>query len=130
MTDPKPDVVGAVGNLTDQIIDLQRKVLTDLARQVRTTRMITYGVCAALVAVVALTVILGSTVMRVNGVAQEVQASVSVQRQKVLCPLYQIFLDSERFTPPGQTPEQEANRVHAFQVIHEGYDSLKCSEVK
>lgn len=66
---------------------------------------------------------------RIDLVTQRLDVAQTTQRAKALCPLYKVFLDSERFTPPNQTPEQAAARVEAFKIIHSGYDALACNDL-
>lgn len=62
----------------------------------------------------------------INQVTARLDDAQTVQRAKALCPLYQIFLDSEKFAPPNQTPDEITRRGAAFAVIHSGYDALDC----
>lgn len=66
---------------------------------------------------------------RIDAVNARLDEAQTTQRAKVLCPLYQLFLDSEKFVPPNQTPEQAANRTAAFVTIHAGYDALDCKNL-
>jgi hypothetical protein len=51
----------------------------------------------------------------------------TTQRQKALCPLYQVFLDSK--SPEGRAAAPDPLKYdHAFKVIQEGYDALECSD--
>lgn len=60
-----------------------------------------------------------------NGRLESVQLRTSDQ---VLCPLYKLFITFEPRAKdnPAFTPEERAERARAYEVIHQGYDTLGC----
>jgi hypothetical protein len=66
---------------------------------------------------------------RIDAVTQRLDDAQTTQRAKALCPLYQVFLDFERFPPPNQSAEQIAARVQAYKTIHASYDVLGCKDL-
>lgn len=63
----------------------------------------------------------------IGALTDRLNVSQTVTRQKALCPLYQVFLDSE--SPAGRKAAPDpAKYDQAFKVIREGYNVLKCEE--
>lgn len=56
---------------------------------------------------------------------EQVQSRTS---NEVLCPLYKTFIafESRAKDSPLFTPEERAQRIRAYEVIHQGYDALGC----
>ncbi len=80
------------------------------------------------VVVILVTLIIGvqSNTDRIDGVTQRLDATQTAQRQRALCPLYQIFLDSK--SPEGRAAAPDPEKYdHAFDVIQKGYDVLDCA---
>lgn len=109
------------------------EVVVEIARRTRTNTRLIRFVIAGFVLDVVLTVVATVGVValqrnshRVDQVTARLDVAQTTQRAKVLCPLYEVFLESEPFTPPGQTPEQATARAEAFKVIHAGYGTLDC----
>jgi len=66
---------------------------------------------------------------RVEQVTSRLDYAQTTQRQKALCPLYEIFISSD--TPAARDAAPDKPRYdHSFMVIREGYNALKCSEFK
>jgi hypothetical protein len=62
----------------------------------------------------------------IDSLAHRLDVAQTVQRQKALCPLYQIFLDSRSDAARKAAPDPQAYD-HAFTVIESGYSVLGCS---
>lgn len=63
----------------------------------------------------------------IRGITTRLNATVTVQRQQALCPLYQVFLGFQDMPiQPDQSPQQKAYVAHAFDVIRSGYNVLEC----
>lgn len=95
----------------------------------RNTRM-TWVVGLSLLADVVITLVLGFTVNRVDNVTDRLNYSQNVTRQKVLCPLYQIFIDSKSPEGRARYPEGPAAYDKVFATLQESYDTIKCAEFK
>lgn len=64
-----------------------------------------------------------------NGISHltdRLNTAQTTQRQKALCPLYQLLLDSKSDAGRAAAPDKKAYD-HAFTVIQTGYDALDCS---
>jgi len=68
-----------------------------------------------------------SNTERIDDLTQRLDYSQTVQRQKALCPLYQVFLDSKSAAGRAAAPDPE-KYDHAFTVIQDGYDALECDK--
>jgi len=66
--------------------------------------------------------------IRVDGITHRLDATVTTQRQKALCPLYQVFLDSRSARARSASPDP-AKYDHAYEVIGDGYRVLDCAAV-
>jgi hypothetical protein len=105
-----------------------------LARTARTNRLMIWIVVGGGVLDLILTVALGFTVtgmvrnaQRVDALTQRLDMAQTTQRQKALCPLYGIFLDSK--SPEGRKAAPDPNKYdHAFVVIRDGYKVLECDK--
>lgn len=105
-----------------------------LARRARTNRRLIVVTIASLVLDVILSVFLALAVIQIGNNDQSISSltkrldvSQTVQRQKALCPLYQLFLDSE--SPQGRAAAPDPLKYdHAFVVIKDGYTVLGCSD--
>jgi hypothetical protein len=144
MTQPQPrsDVEAltrAAMELIGQVDELNREsgtTIVDLAQRTRSNRRLIWLVLAGLALDVVLTVAMAiggvgiaHNSRRLDTVTARLDDAQATQRAKALCPLYKLFIDSERFTPPNQTPEQAKARVDAFKIIHQGYDALDCKKI-
>jgi len=64
---------------------------------------------------------------RITGLTERLDVAQTVQRQKALCPLYQLLLDSKSAAGRKAAPDPVAYD-HAFVVIESGYQALECSD--
>lgn len=107
-----------------------------LGKRARTNRVLIYGLIGSFALDIMLTIVLAFGFVglqqqsdRLDTITQRLNVAQTVQRQKALCPLYQVFLDSK-------SPEARARSVdpkkydEAFKTIEDGYNALKCSEFK
>lgn len=105
-----------------------------LAKRARVNRMLILATAAScfvdLVLTVVLTVVgvgMQHNTDRIDSITKRLDYAQTVQRQKALCPLYQIFLDSK--SPQGRAAAPDPKKYdHAFVVIKQGYDALECSK--
>lgn len=123
--------------LLDEITELKQEggeQFVSLAKRARSNRRMIWAVIAGCMLDVALTVAFGFGLMRVDSNANRIDdlthrldVAQTTQRQKALCPLYQIFLDSK--SPQGRAAAPDPEKYdHAFQVIEDGYKVLNCAE--
>lgn len=100
----------------------------------KVNRRLSVVAITGLVLDVILSVVLGIGLSQVHKNEQSIGAltdrlnvSQTVTRQKALCPLYGVFLDSE--SPQGRAAAPDPEKYdQAFKVIREGYKILNCSE--
>jgi type VI protein secretion system component VasK len=111
--------------------DSGRQFVT-LARRARTNRMLIMITIASVTIDLVLTAVLtliGVSMQhntdRIDALTQRLDTAQTVQRQKALCPLYQIFLDSKSTQGRAAAPDPK-KYDHAFVVIADGYKALDC----
>lgn len=104
-----------------------------LAKRARTNRiLITVTIFSVLIdlALTAVLSVIGVGMQhntdRIDSLTQRLDEAQTTQRQKALCPLYQIFLDSKSAKGRAASPDPK-KYDHAFVVIQQGYDALECS---
>lgn len=107
-----------------------------LAQVSRRHRRLIFGLAISLAVDIILTLVLGmglnelhSTSGQVKDVTTRLNVEQTVQKQRALCPLYQLFIDSENPTARAQSPGGPAAYDHAFAVIRDGYAALNCQSV-
>jgi hypothetical protein len=140
-TTPKVDRVGHLILLAETLIQEVDELAKDsgqqfvsLAKRARTNRLLIVGAIGSVVIELALTVVLtliGINMQRntdrIDALTQRLDLAQTVQRQKALCPLYQIFLDSKSAAGRKAAPDPE-KYDHAFVVISDGYRVLDCDQ--
>lgn len=67
------------------------------------------------------------TTQDVKAITKRLDYNSQVQRRKVLCPLYQLFMDSKSEQARASNPNGPAAYDKAFKVIEEGYNALNCA---
>lgn len=84
---------------------------------------------------IILTIIITITGVQVIGNSKDVSEVQKITRSGVLCPLYDIFLNSENAPMPripGETDQgyaaRKLERQRAFTVIHKGHGLLECDK--
>lgn len=142
--DPVVKLGSLAATLAEEVNDLSagtKRNVADLAQQTEKTRHMVWVLAFSITLDVLLTVILGFGLVKIQDNATSITAiqdrltyNQSVQRQKALCPLYQLFKDS------WNTPEKKAAALarstdkpgfeKAIRTIDEGYEALKCSDFK
>lgn len=138
--DDVQDLIQAARELAAKVEALtvdRGNAVVGLAEYAQSTRRMMWFVIVGFILDIALTVAMVFATIsiqhnntRIDKVTQRLDNAQTVQRAKALCPLYEIFLASEKLVPPDQTPDQAAARAHAFEVIHTGYDALGCAQLK
>ena len=118
----------------DELAGDSGKQFVSLAKRARTNRILITVTIFSVLIDLALTVVLaiiGTSMQhntdRIDQLTQRLDNSQTVQRQKALCPLYQIFLDSKSAAGRAAAPDPK-KYDHAFVVIRQGYDALGCDE--
>lgn len=84
---------------------------------------------AVVAAMVFLVIGMQSNTERIDGVTRRLDVSQTATRQKVLCPLYQILKDTGSPEARAAAPDKKLYD-HNYKVINDGYNELKCSQVK
>ncbi len=125
--------------LVDRVNDLNAatgSTIIGLVRETRNNRRLIWLVAIGFVLDVILTIAMAFVVSgvssnnsRIDQVNSRLNEEQTVQRAKGLCPMYKLFIDSEKFTPPNQTPDQAKARSEAFKIIHQSYDALNCKKI-
>lgn len=107
---------------------------THLASRARTNRrlirILAFSVVVNLIFTVAVAVGIVLVVHndhRISGLTDRLDTLQTVQRQKALCPLYQLFLDQKSAAGRAAAPDKAAYD-HAFVVINSGYQVLGCQQ--
>lgn len=123
--------------LTDQFAEIAsssgRQFVT-LARTAKENRRLIWlmavgGALLTVVCVVLAFLVIGqrSNTERIGDLAESTSATQIAQRQRALCPLYGIFVDSKSEQGRAAAPDPE-KYDHAFEVIEEGYRFLECDK--
>lgn len=104
-----------------------------LAHRARTNRRAIWLLSTSFFLDLVLTVIMGFGWIQVAHNEHQISAltsrldySQTIQRQKALCPLYQLLLDQKSAAGRKAAPSTAAYD-HAFRVIQDGYNALSCS---
>jgi hypothetical protein len=122
------ELIAKIGELSEG----SGEQLVRVTKENRATRRMVWGLAGSFVLDVLLTLLLGVGLVGLNDQAKEVDAlthridiAQTVQRQKALCPLYKLFIDSE--SPQGRKAAPDPKKYdHAFIVIRDGYTALDC----
>lgn len=135
--DRLPELIGLATTLISEVETLagdSGKQFVSLAQRARTNRMLILATAASVFIDLVLTVVLAvigvgmqHNTDRIDTLTQRLDNSQTIQRQKALCPLYQIFLDSKSAAGRAAAPDPH-KYDHAFVVIKQGYDALECSK--
>lgn len=140
---PPPDqervdaLIRAATELNNQVVQVAQESGTQfvsLARAAKMNRMLIWliagaGALLTLVTLVMIFLWLGvrENTDRIDKVATQTSVVQTVQRQRALCPLYGVFLDSKSEQGRKNAPDPE-KYDHAFEVIEEGYRVLECGQ--
>jgi len=129
------ELVGLASTLISEIEALASdsgKQFVSLAQRARTNRMLILATIFSVLIDFVLTIVLAvigvgmqHNTDRIDNLTQRLDQAQTVQRQKALCPLYQIFLDSKSAAGRKAAPDPK-KYDHAFVVIKQGYDALEC----
>lgn len=119
-------------NEIETLADDSGKQFVSLAHRARTNRLLIIATAASVMFDLLLTVILAfvgigwhENTNQIDTLTHRLDTQQTVQRQKALCPLYQVFLDSKSKQGRDAAPDPE-KYDHAFVVIQQGYDALEC----
>lgn len=130
MIDLAQQLLGEIENLGNQTGDQ----FVSLAKRARTNRMLIVITITSVIIDLVITVVLAliGTGMqhntdRIDALTKRLDTAQTTQRQKALCPLYQVFLDSKSAAGRKAAPDPE-KYDHAFVVIADGYKVLNCDQ--
>lgn len=97
----------------------------NLARTAKINRRLIWFTIVGGIVQLFTVVVLAFTVIGVVENTQRLDTQQTTQRQRALCPLYGIFMDSK--SPEGRAAAPDKEKYdHAFEVIAEGYAVLEC----
>jgi hypothetical protein len=123
-----------LGQEVEQLAAESGVQFVSLAKTARRNRIMIWGVVIGGILDVILTVVMvivGNGMIdntnRIDALAQETSATQQAQRQRALCPLYGIFLESKSAAGRAAAPDPK-KYDHAFEVIEEGYRFLECDQ--
>jgi hypothetical protein len=132
-----PDLITLAEQLIAEVDELAQdsgNQFVSLAKRARTNRMLIVATIASVTIDLVLTVVLAlvgvgwqQNTDRIDKLTKRLDTAQTVQRQKALCPLYQVFLGSKSDAGRKAAPDQE-KYDHAFEVIQDGYDVLECDQ--
>lgn len=110
------------------------KSVESLNTKMRRNKHIMWVVIASLIVDIAITVGLTLTVNntqqnseRIDKITQRLDYNANVQRKKVLCPLYEIFVNSRSEAGKAQYPQGPEAYDKTFDSIQGQYDALNCT---
>lgn len=105
-----------------------------LAKRARSNRRMIWAVIVGFILTAALTVALGAALVRVDNNASRINSltgrldiAQTETRRGAFCPLYQLLLQSKSAKARAASDDPEAYD-HSFEVIEDGYRTLKCDE--
>jgi hypothetical protein len=123
-------LVEAATGLMDKVHKLAQDEgiqFTTLAKKAHETRVLAVVAITGLILDVVLTFAMAFGGWQLKHLTNRLDVAQTTTRQKALCPLYQVFLDSE--SPAGRKAAPDPVKYdHAFKVIREGYSALECSK--
>jgi hypothetical protein len=129
-----PDRLTRLSELAAEIIDELDHLANDsgeqfvsLARRARTNRRLITAIIVSVALDVILSVFLALVTAQVVNLTDRLDTAQTIQRQKALCPLYQLFLDSQSAKGRAAAPDP-VKYDHSFVVIKDGYNALGCSD--
>jgi hypothetical protein len=125
-------LAGALAIEVEELSEDSGQQLVSLTHRAKTNRRLAFISIAGGLLDVVLTVVIAfalagmnSNTHRIDALTQRLDTAQTVQRQKALCPLYQVFLDSKSDKARAAAPDP-AKYDHAFVVIKAGYKALEC----
>lgn len=126
------ELTQAAQALAERVSELNKEsadreaILTRQVRRYRTIVRVLIGVVACVLALA------GAVGVALNGVAnntQRLDTSATINRQKALCPLYELLLASNTKMSRARAVDKSAYD-RSFKVIGDGYAALNCKEFK
>jgi hypothetical protein len=135
--DRRDELINLAVQLINEVDDLAEdsgNQFVALARRARTNRLLIVATIVSVSIDLIITIVLSiigvgmqHNTDRIDSLTQRLDEAQTVQRQKALCPLYQIFLDSRSEAGRKAAPDPK-KYDHAFTVIQQGYDALECGQ--
>lgn len=111
--------------------------ISGVSKRLTRNQKIMWLLVATLLLTVITTVVLAFTVAstrenteKVDAITTRLDIQQTVTRQKVLCPLYQIFVDSRSEQARKTYPRGPEEYDRIFNIIQTSYDTIKCGEFK
>ena len=118
----------------DELSEDSGMQFVSLARRTKMNHRLIFFVIAGGILDLLLTVVISfalagmnANTERIDALTQRLDTAQTTQRQKALCPLYQVFLDSKSAAGRAAAPDP-AKYDHAFAVIADGYKVLECDQ--
>lgn len=109
------------------------ETIVKVSEATRRTRKIVRGLVAVFTVQAVLIVLVGigfigihNASNRIKGVTDNLKSVQTVQRQKALCPLYELLIATDTEQNRDQAIDKPAYD-HAFKVIRGGYKALDCA---
>jgi cell division protein FtsB len=103
--------------------------VSGLKIKVRRNQRVMAVVIASFLLDVVLTAVLAVTIHDVDKLTSRLEYSQKVQRARVLCPLYKIFVDSRNDQARATYPAGPAEYDRVFNIITDSYKTLNCVNV-
>jgi len=136
-TDRRAELAALAMQLIEEVDELSKDSgaqFVTLAKRARTNRMLIVATIVSVSIDLIITIVLALVGVnmqhntdRIDALTQRLDEAQTVQRQKALCPLYQIFLDSKSSQGRKAAPDPQ-KYDHAFVVIKDGYKILNCDQ--
>jgi hypothetical protein len=123
--EPKPDELAASAQSLEDSVNTLTKEMRAANKRGKMNRRLIYGVALALVLNV---IVLATISVLFYGVKSNSEHITEIQDRtsnKVLCPLYQLFLQT--YSPKSAAHDRDpAGYEHAYAVIRAGFIELDC----
>ncbi len=124
------ELVSAAAGLKQEISKLNYDsvdTVTKLGTYTKKTRKMAWALVISVAIDIVLTLFITSNAISINHLTARLDYAQTVNRQRALCPLYQLFLDSKSEVGRSRAPDP-VKYDQAFVVIQDGFDALKCTE--
>lgn len=132
MTEESRDLIRAAEALSARLDAIREGAdisTAGLAKEVRRDRRIVRLLVACVASVLVMAPFVGIALHGMYENTDRLDTSVTVNRQKALCPLYEMLLATNT-TMARERAESKEDYDRAYKVISDGYAALQCKEFK
>jgi hypothetical protein len=136
MSSDLPTEAAALTRIVKQLNNDMGQQIVRLSLVAAKNRRIIWILACSLAFDIALTIAMGvgyvdvqHNARNIGAVADRLTVAQTVDKQKALCPLWQLFLDSRSPRARDANPQGPEAYDKAFAIIESGYAALRCREI-